>query len=134
MSDPLSITVSKLRRMDPVSFLASVENGEPRLRAMTHYVDDEGAIWYPSLKRCGKINQVKKTPPVAVCFYDSTGQLAPQTFYGRAQIIEDAEIAKRIYANFEPSIRTIVPALPGSDNFVFIKITAETAVLNRYKT
>jgi len=126
--------VTKLRRMDPVSFLASVEDHEPRLRAMTHYLNDEGIIWYPSLKDCGKIAQIRSNPKVAVCFYDSSGQLAPQTLYGRAEIIEDAETNRQIYRHFSESISAIVPAAPGSDNFVFIKITVQTSILNCYQT
>ena len=125
--------VTKLRRMDPVSFLASIEDHEPRLRAMTHYLDDEGIIWYPSLKDCGKITQIRGNPNVAVCFYDSSGQLAPQTLYGRAEIIEDAKTAGQIYQHFAESIGAIVPAAPGSDNFVFIKITVQTSILNCYQ-
>jgi general stress protein 26 len=118
--------------MAPVSFLATLEVNQPRLRAMTHYVDDDLTIWYPSLKRSGKVKQIISNSKVAISFIDTTWCREPITVYGIAEIIEDQKVKEDLWQQYEESIKSIVPAVPTSDNFVIIKVTPRSIVNNRY--
>ena len=125
--------LATIRRMAPVSFLATLEEGRPRLRAMTHYIDSDGIIWYPSIKRSGKVDQIRANPHAAVGFMDTTWGRAPVTVYGTADIIEDPEVKRRMAGCYGMDIRHIVPVDPSSENFVMIRITPQEIVDNRYE-
>lgn len=124
--------VARLRAMAPYSFLATVDAGQPRLRAMTHYIDETGTIWYPSVLQCGKINQIQRTPAVALSFFDPAGKAPPLTVYGRADIVRDRELTGRLLPCFGPHITRIVPADPQSDDFVLIRVTPARSLPNVY--
>ncbi len=126
--------IAAIKQMSPVSFLATVDGEQPRLRAMTHYVDANLTIWYPSLKRSGKVDQILANPHVAVSFLDAEQRRAPITVYGTADIIEDRQTIAAIYRQYEDTIQNIVPADPEGDNFVLIRVTSDTVVDNIYKT
>ena len=124
--------ISVLRGMAAVSFLATVAGDQPRLRAMTHYIDEDMNIWYPSIRNCGKVAQITANPRVAVSFLDYAGSRPPITIYGTATITDDPSIIKALLQQYPPEILKVVPADPDSDNFVFIKITPTTSIDNTY--
>ncbi|MFC1592107.1 pyridoxamine 5'-phosphate oxidase family protein [Thermodesulfobacteriota bacterium] len=124
--------LAKMHEMAPFSFLATAEGDQPCLRAMTHYIDEELHIWYPSVKDCGKVRQMLANPKVAVSFFYTTYGGPPLTVYGTAEIIEDETICREIWEHYGASIAGIVPEGPGSGNFVVIKITPGESVNNTY--
>lgn len=124
--------VARLRAMAPYSFLATIDAGQPRLRAMTHYIDDSCTIWYPSVRRCGKVDQIQRTPAVALSFFDPDGREPPCTVYGTADIVRDHALAEKLLPCFGPHITRIVPADPHSDNFVLIRVTPARSLPNVY--
>ena len=126
-------SVEQLRRMAAMSFLATADGDQPCSRAMTHYIDNDGTIWYPTLLESAKVRQIAANPKVAVSFFDPQGRAAPVSVYGTAEIITDCVNCEHIWQGFGPSITKIVPAGPGSANFAFIKITPKSIVANTYR-
>jgi general stress protein 26 len=122
-----------LHHMAAVSFLATVEGDQPCMRAMTHFIDADGVIWYPTLRHSAKVRQIEKNPKVVVSFFDPGGRSAPVSVYGIADIITDPDTLVAVWQCYDPSIQSIVPARPGSANFAFIKITPQRSVANTYR-
>jgi general stress protein 26 len=123
----------RLKCMADVSFLATVEGDQPCSRAMTHHIDSDNAIWYPTLLHTAKVRQIEANPRVVVSFFDSHSRSAPVSVYGTAEIITDPDTLENIWRCYDPSIHTIVPEGPGSANFAFIKITPQRSVANTYR-
>lgn len=126
-------SAGQLRRMAAMSFLATAEGDQPCSRAMTHYIDTDGTIWYPTLLDSPKVRQIAANPKVAVSFFDPQGRTPPLSVCGTAEIITDCAGREHIWHSYGPAISRIVPAGPGSENFAFIKITPTGIVANTYR-
>jgi len=59
----------------PVSFVASMEGGQPRVRAFLMWFSDEGGFYYHTVMAKNVYKQLKNNPNVDVCFYHSGGDM-----------------------------------------------------------
>ena len=75
--------------------LATVENGEPRVRGMMMYRADESGILFHTGTGKDLFNQIKAQPCVEICFNDLQAGIQVRV-RGRAEIVEDQSLKEEI--------------------------------------
>lgn len=78
--------------------LATVENGEPRVRGMMMYRADETGILFHTGTGKDLYRQIREHPAVEICFNDMPAGLQVRV-RGRAQAVEDQALKEEIVAH-----------------------------------
>jgi uncharacterized pyridoxamine 5'-phosphate oxidase family protein len=80
---------------NPVLFLATVEETEPRVRGMLLYKADESGIIFHTGPHKDVYHQITKNPNVQICFYDATQNIQIRV-RGALEKIEDENLKEEI--------------------------------------
>lgn len=104
-------------RANQVSYLATVENGEPRVRGMAHYVTKDGRIVYHTGKMKDLGMQLAGDPIVETVAFDSKTQVR---INARAKTVNDSALIEEVFAE-RPFLKQIAEAI-GVDNLVFVEL------------
>lgn len=78
--------------------LATVEDGEPRVRGMMMYRADESGILFHTGTGKDLFRQIRENPAVEICFNDLQAGLQVRV-RGRAQIVQDQALKEEIVAH-----------------------------------
>lgn len=111
-------------RTHPQTYLATVDDGTPWVRAMqVARVDDAGSIWYATALSSNKVRQARLNPQVCLAVW---GDGRHCRVFGRAEIITDAAVKHQLW---EDSWRTY---FRGEDDpeYVLLKVVPQHAELN----
>jgi uncharacterized pyridoxamine 5'-phosphate oxidase family protein len=109
---------------NPVCYLATVDDGRPRVRGMLLYrADSEGIIFHTGETK-DLFRQILKDPHAEVCFTSPDGSLQVRVS-GTAEVVEDMGLKREIVGSRE-FLQPIV-AQTGYDGLKIIRITGCTA-------
>ena len=87
MTEDLKTIALNMLQSRSVFFMASIDNGAPRVRPMTCLCADGFKIWTCSHRSTGKIQQLKENNKVEACFMDDQNRLL--RISGTAEMYED---------------------------------------------
>lgn len=80
---------------NPVFFLSTVEDAEPRVRGMMLYKADETGIVFHSGPFKDVYKQIQKNPNVQMCFYDKEQNIQIRV-RGKLEITDDEKLKEEI--------------------------------------
>jgi uncharacterized pyridoxamine 5'-phosphate oxidase family protein len=96
----------KFANENPVCFLATSEDGVPRVRCMGFWFADESGFYFQSGRAKDVVGQIMKNPEVEVCFYKASGMMGESMrVSGKAEFTEDTELKKKVI-NDRPFLKT----------------------------
>ena len=79
-------------------FLATVENGKPRVRGMTMHRADENGIIFVTGKNKDLYHQLIANPSVELCFFSPTERIQVR-INGTAEPVEDMDLKREVVQN-----------------------------------
>lgn len=85
---------------NPIFHLATVENGEPRVRALFLYRADENGIIFHTGTKKDLYRQLIANPAVELCFNDSQSNMQIRV-RGSVEPVSDIDLKKEIVSNRE---------------------------------
>ena len=102
-------SVTDFANANPVAYVATIDGDQPRVRAFAMWYADETGFYFHTASTKDVCRQLRANPKVELCFYDpGEGQGAGRQLRveGRAEFIEDAALAERLY-EARPWLRAI---------------------------
>jgi pyridoxamine 5'-phosphate oxidase len=102
------------------SFLATVEDGEPRVRGMGHYrADDKGIVFHTGEGK-DLTTQIRKCPKAEMCIFDPETNVQVRV-RGDVEIFDDQSLKEEI-VEARPFLKPVVEAV-GYQAFVLFRLT-----------
>jgi general stress protein 26 len=108
----------EIMNANPYCALVTVDSkGQPQVRTMNPFpLGDEMLIWFATSRKSRKVAEIKNNPKVSVYYADHNHAKGYVTITGKAVIIDDKELLKKMKRDYWESI-------PDWENiFVLIKI------------
>jgi pyridoxamine 5'-phosphate oxidase len=84
---------------NPVSFIASMEGEQPRVRAFLMWFADESGFYYHTAAAKSVYKQLKNNPNVEICFYHVGGDMMARNMMrvaGEVEFLDDADLRARL--------------------------------------
>ena len=116
----------KFANENPIGFLATVDNGQPRVRGFQLWYADKSGLYYSSAANKDIYKQLKAKPKVEVCFFNSKSKdMQQMRVTGTVEFINDIEMKKKLL-DARPFLKQagLTPENPGLILFKIIKCTA----------
>jgi pyridoxamine 5'-phosphate oxidase len=89
----------KFASENPVSFIASMEGEQPRVRAFLMWFADESGFYYHTGTAKSVYKQLKNNPNVEICFYHVGGDMMARNMMrvaGEVEFLDDANLRARL--------------------------------------
>jgi uncharacterized pyridoxamine 5'-phosphate oxidase family protein len=102
-----------------IAFLATAEEGRPRLRPMSPVLVEGAVVWMAADSGSPKMAQIAACPHVEVCYMDP--QHKHLRLRGTAEICRDAAIKRRLWEGY-PLMQKYFPS-PADARYGLLKIT-----------
>lgn len=86
-------------KSNPVCFLATTENDQPRVRALLMFFADESGFYFGTLSPKNMAKQLHINPKVEVCFYNNPSDLSQSMqmrLTGEIEFVNDPALKHRI--------------------------------------
>ena len=116
----------KFANENPVGFLATVDNRQPRVRGFQLWYADKTGLYYSSAAAKDICKQMKTNPKVEVCFFNSKSkEMQQMRVTGTVEFINDIEMKKKLL-DARPFLKQagLTPENPGLILFKIVKCTA----------
>jgi pyridoxamine 5'-phosphate oxidase len=82
---------------NPVCYLATIENNEPRVRALGLWFADETGFYFQTAMVKEIPHQLKKNPNTELCFYKHEGMIGTMLrILGKAEFLEDPVLKEKV--------------------------------------
>jgi uncharacterized pyridoxamine 5'-phosphate oxidase family protein len=82
---------------NPVCYLATIENNEPRVRALGLWFADETGFYFQTAMVKEIPHQLKKNPSTELCFYRHEGMIGTMLrISGKAEFLEDPVLREKV--------------------------------------
>jgi len=113
---------TKFATENPVTYIATAEGDQPRVRAFAMWFCDATGFYYHTgtpKKICG---QLKKNPNVELCFYkpgDGAGTMMRVT--GKAEFLNDTGLEERLFRD-RPWVKGLLAAAPKGGKLAIFRI------------
>ena len=91
---------AKFATENPVCFIATVDEDQPRVRALLLWFADESGFYMITLSPKEVFEQLQKNPKVEVCFYNNAADLADakqMRVTGEIEFLDDEETLGKAY-------------------------------------
>jgi pyridoxamine 5'-phosphate oxidase len=85
-----------------ISFFASVENDQPRVRALGFWFADETGFYFQIGGMKQLYRQLKKNPKAEVCFYDANSEKSTGTMLriaGKIEFLNDKKLKEKVLSD-----------------------------------
>jgi uncharacterized pyridoxamine 5'-phosphate oxidase family protein len=112
----------KFANENPISFLATVEGRQPRVRGFQLWYADKSGLYYSSAAGKDVIKQLKANPKVEVCFFNPKSKdMQQMRITGTVEFIDDIEMKKKLL-DARPFLKQagLTPENPG---LILFKVT-----------
>jgi uncharacterized pyridoxamine 5'-phosphate oxidase family protein len=98
---------------NPVTYIATVEGDQPRVRAFAMWFADTTGFYYHTGTPKSVCKQLRKNPKVELCFYAPGAQSAGRMMRvcGRVEFLEDKSLEERLYKD-RPWVKDLMKAAP----------------------
>lgn len=87
----------KFANDNPSSYLATVEDAQPRVRGMLMWFADKTGFYYNTGATKELYNQLQANPKVELCFFDpKTPNMKMMRVTGKVEFVNDLELKKKL--------------------------------------
>ncbi len=87
----------KFANENPICYLATTENDQPRVRALGFWFADETGFYFQTSTTKEFSGQLRKNPKTEVCFYKHEGMVGTMLrIAGEVEFISDPKLAERV--------------------------------------
>jgi pyridoxamine 5'-phosphate oxidase len=87
----------KFANENPISYLATIEGTQPRVRGFQLWYADETGLYYSSAAGKEIYKQLKDNPKVEICFFNTKNkEMQQMRVSGTVQFINDIEMKKKL--------------------------------------
>ena len=119
--------VIEFANQNPATWLATVEDGNPRVRALLMWFADESGFYYHSGTLKAVLEQIEAHPYVEAAFYDPgtnppVGRMLRVA--GKVEFVDDAGLEKRLFED-RPWLNDVRAAFPNQTIRIFKIATGE---------
>ncbi len=126
MEDDLRQAALAFLRQNPLTHVATVDAGAPRVRVMhAAQVDDDFTLWYCTFAKSGKVRQLALNPAVGLSLCDGEKDLR---LTGTAVVLRDAAVR---HALWRPEWLRYFPQGPDDPEYVVLKVSVERVIFER---
>ncbi|MBN1413744.1 MAG: pyridoxamine 5'-phosphate oxidase family protein [Bacteroidales bacterium] len=90
----------KFANENPVCFLATCENSQPRVRGVLQWFANESGFYFAILSTKNMSDQLHKNPNVEVCFYNHPAELGnavSMRVTGKMEFLDDPGLKQKAY-------------------------------------
>jgi len=90
----------KFANENPVCFLATCENNQPRVRGVMIWFADNSGFYFAILSTKNMSTQLHKNPNVEICFYNNPAELGnakSMRLTGKIEFLDDLVLKKKAY-------------------------------------
>jgi uncharacterized pyridoxamine 5'-phosphate oxidase family protein len=116
----------KFANENPISYLATIDGTQPRVRGLQLWYADKTGLYYSSAANKDICKQLKENPKVEVCFFNpKSKEMQQMRVTGTVQFIDDKEMKKKLL-DARPFLKQagLTPENPGLILFKVSKCTA----------
>jgi len=109
----------KFANENPVAYVATVDNGEPRVRALGMWFADETGFYFQTGTMKEIAGQLEKNPHVEACYYHHEGMIGQMLrISGVAEFVDDRNLKERLL-NERPFLRDMGLTADSKDLVIF---------------
>jgi uncharacterized pyridoxamine 5'-phosphate oxidase family protein len=103
----------KFATENPVTYIATAEGDQPRVRAFAMWFADRTGIYYHTGTTKNVCQQLKKNPLVELCFYSPAAQGAGKMMRvtGKVEFLEDKALEEKLYRD-RPWVKDLMKNAP----------------------
>lgn len=88
----------KFTNENPVCYIATVEDNQPRVRAFGFWFADETGFYFQTSTIKEIVNQLKNNPKTEVCFYKHEGMIGTMLrISGEVEFIDDIKLKEKVF-------------------------------------
>jgi uncharacterized pyridoxamine 5'-phosphate oxidase family protein len=111
----------KFANENPICYLATTENDQPRVRALGFWFADDTGFYFQTSTTKEFSNQLKKNPKTEVCFYKHEGMIGTMLrIAGEVEFVADPKLAEKVFID-RPFLKDFGMTID-SPNLVMFKI------------
>lgn len=90
----------KFANENPVCYLATTDDDQPRVRALGFWFADESGFYFQTATVKEFYHQLKKNPKTEVCFYKHRGMSGTMLrIAGKAEFLNDVKLKEKVLAD-----------------------------------
>jgi len=108
---------------NPVTYIATVEGDQPRVRAFAMWFADRTGFYYHTGTPKNVYKQLTKNPKVELCFYAPGGQGAGKMMRvtGKVEFLDDQSLTERLFVD-RPWVKDLLAAGPKDAKVAIFRI------------
>jgi pyridoxamine 5'-phosphate oxidase len=113
----------KFASENPVTYIATVEGDQPRVRAFAMWFADKTGFYYHTGTPKSVCTQLKKNPKVELCFYAPSVQGAGKQMRieGKVEFLEDKAFKERLYRD-RPWVKDLLKNAPTGAQLAMFRV------------
>ena len=104
------------------AYLATCDRGQPMVRAVSPFVEDDLTVWVATFASSRKVDQIETNPRVSIAFLDPSGESRTATAIGDAAVVDDPEQKQKMWSLFGFDLSHHFPEGPGSKEYCLVRI------------
>ena len=107
---------------NPVTFIATVDGDQPRVRAFAMWFADKTGFYYHTGTTKDVCRQLKKNPKVELCFCSPSGSaMKTMRVTGEAEFLEDKALEERLYRD-RPWMKDVMNNAPKETKLAMFRV------------
>ena len=112
----------KFATENPVTYIATAEGDQPRVRAFAMWFADQTGFYYHTGTPKSICQQLKKNPKVELCFYKpGEGAGTMMRVAGKVEFLEDAALEGRLFQD-RPWVKDLMKAAPENARLAMFRV------------
>jgi pyridoxamine 5'-phosphate oxidase len=113
----------KFANENPVTYIATVEGDQPRVRAFAMWFADNTGFYYHTGTPKGVCQQLRKNPKAELCFYAPNAQSAGRMMRvtGKVEFLENKSLEERLYRD-RPWVKDLMKSAPKDARLAMFRI------------
>ena len=109
----------KFTNANPICYLATVEEDQPRVRALGFWFADETGFYFQTGSVKEFPGQLKKNPKTEVCFYHHEGMIGPMLrISGEVEFVNDIQLREKVMSD-RPFLKSFGLTVDSPDLVIF---------------
>ena len=107
------------------AYFATCDRDQPVIRSISAIIDEDSTIWIATFANSRKVKQIKENPKICLAFIEQPNGDKSAIVYGKAEIVNDVEIKKKVWGTANYNLANYFPDGPPSKNFCLLRINIE---------
>ena len=112
----------KFATENPVTYIATVDGDQPRVRAFAMWFADETGFYYHTGTPKNVYRQLKKNPKVELCFFKpGEGAGTMMRLAGKVEVLNDKALEERLYRE-RPWVQDLLKTAPEGGSVAMFRV------------